>query len=124
MEQISRPTVLDASGAESIASEEDAAHFRPVSDAQHVKEVIAELSQGCNYGAALWEELDRERAYLLELAGDGGKPSVLRGGDDWEAWAHRFAEVTSALAGPTGDSGYGAGEARRIAQEHSMTVLG
>ena len=68
------------------------------------------LDQSCAYGQQLWAELNRMRAYLLEIL-----PPVLPdrrsrradaspdGPDDdarWQSWMDSFVAVTSALCGP------------------------
>jgi hypothetical protein len=114
MQQIPRPDVLDANRADVDADP---------GEREQVERALELLRRGCDYGAALWQELDRVRQYLSDIAGEGVKPPLLRGGHDWQRWARVFAEVTSALAGPGGDNGYGLSEARLIAQRHGMQVL-
>jgi hypothetical protein len=86
------------------------------------------LEQSCAYGNKLWHELQAAREYLLDCLPPGPRdlPTAARRGakpegpaDDtgWDAWIHAYAEITSALAGPRGDSGHGMSEARLVAQE-------
>lgn len=79
----------------------------------------------CHYGQQLWADLDRMRTYLLRsLPTDPRQPGPRRaasprGPDDeegWSAWIAAYSEVTSVLAGPRGDSGFGIGEAMREAE--------
>jgi hypothetical protein len=86
------------------------------------------LNETCEYAQQLWRDLDGVRSYLLtSLPPDPRAPDAHptasaspTGPDDeqgWEAWINAYAAVTSVLAGPHGDSGFGLGEARRAAQE-------
>lgn len=85
--------------------------------------VMAALRDSCAYATDLWQTLDAVREYLLILAGEGEKPTVLHDGHDWEQWAIVYAGVTSRLAGATGDNGFGESEAKRIAGQANMQVL-
>lgn len=86
------------------------------------------LEQSCGYARQLWDQLQAVREYLVSclppdpraqptVARRGAKPESA--GDDagWAEWAQAYASVTSALAGPRGDSGHGMSEARLIEQE-------
>jgi hypothetical protein len=86
------------------------------------------LEASCAYGRQLWEQLQATREYLLAslppdprreptAARRGAKPEGPADESGWVAWMAAYADVTSALAGPAGDSGHGEGEARRVAQE-------
>jgi hypothetical protein len=86
------------------------------------------LNETCGYAQQLWHDLDAVRAYLLNsLPPDPRTPDAHptvsaspTGPDDeegWEAWITAYAAVTSVLAGPHGDSGFGLGEARRAARD-------
>lgn len=88
-----------------------------------VRESLEKLAE---YARTMWLDLDAVRRYLLQsLPPDPRTPGPVvvsaspTGPDDedgWERWAAAYAEVTSVLAGPHGDSGFGRGEARREAQ--------
>jgi hypothetical protein len=116
MQSIPRPGLLGLENPEQVLTSRE----RDVDAWGRVDEPMRELGQ---YANQLWEVVQSVREYLYELAGENGKPSPLRGGHDWEAWAETWARVTSSLAGPSGDSGYGVSEAREIAQRHDATVL-
>jgi hypothetical protein len=86
------------------------------------------LNETCAYAQQLWHDLDGIRAYLLNsLPPDPRAPGVHptasaspTGPDDeqgWNNWITAYATVTSVLAGPHGDSGFGLGEARREARD-------
>lgn len=86
------------------------------------------LEQSCSYGHQLWDQLEAVREYLIAcLPPDPrSQPTAARrgaspesAGDDagWAGWVQAYAGVTSALAGPRGDSGHGLSEARLIEQE-------
>lgn len=81
------------------------------------------LHESCDYAVALWQHLDAARTYLLDsLPSDPRAPgtnphtcaSPTGPTDDegWQRWIDTYATVTSILAGPKGDSGFGLGEAR------------
>jgi hypothetical protein len=90
-------------------------------------EAIDALKDLREYGVILWEHLDLARHYLYDsLPSDPRQPGTTprlsaspTGPDDedgWSRWMAAYAEVTSALAGPHGDSGFGASEAKLEAQ--------
>ncbi|WP_375491547.1 hypothetical protein [uncultured Jatrophihabitans sp.] len=90
-----------------------------------------ELTRTCEYAQALWHTLEAVRQYLVdslpsEPDAEGGvsKPSTSPTGKDdedgWTVWEQMYGAVTSSLAGATGDSGYGAEEARVIAQHRRV----
>jgi hypothetical protein len=92
-------------------------------DRRPESEVLGEaLDRSCAYGRQLWAELDRVRAYLLDLlppipddrAGTSAH-QVENPQDDarWQAWVDMFAAVTSVLCGPAGDGGFGRERALR-----------
>lgn len=86
------------------------------------------LKETCEYAQQLWQDLDGVRSYLLHCLppdprAPGAKPTASAsptGPDDeqgWENWIQAYATVTSVLAGPQGDSGFGLSEARREARD-------
>jgi hypothetical protein len=86
------------------------------------------LHETCAYARQLWQDVDAMRGYLLEslpsqAGADGGVERRLTaptGPDDeegWERWTAAYAAITSVLAGPHGDSGFGMTEARREARD-------
>ncbi|MFN2562905.1 MAG: hypothetical protein ABR571_16640 [Jatrophihabitans sp.] len=92
------------------------------------------LKESCAYAEQLWEDLDGIRAYLLNsLPPDPRAPGLHptasaspTGPDDeqgWENWINAYATVTSVLAGPHGDSGFGLGEARRAARDRRTAPI-
>lgn len=122
MEPIRKPELLDPGRAktderEQMTLEEHRDRARLLDQA---------LRESCAYAEQLWDDLDGVRGYLMgSLPPDPRAPgahatasAAPTGPDDetgWDAWIATFAEVTSVLAGPHGDSGYGLGEARRAA---------
>ena len=77
------------------------------------------LGEASEYGQQLWHTLDDIRHYLLDTAPTDGRTAARPTGPDdeagWLAWQQAFGAVTSALAGPRGDSGFGEQEAAREA---------
>ncbi|MEO8750786.1 MAG: hypothetical protein ABI384_10330 [Allobranchiibius sp.] len=91
------------------------------------EQLDAALRETCAYAQQLWRDLDAVRQYLRGILPHtppepGPHPvesASPTGPDDdagWESWIAAYAAVTSALAGPQGDSGYGLQEARREAR--------
>jgi hypothetical protein len=95
-------------------------------DAGKVHLLEQEFEKACEYGQVLWHDVDELRHYLLasvppdpRLPGPrriGASPTGPDDEDGWKYWMAAYAEATSVLAGPHGDSGFGAHEARREAQ--------
>jgi hypothetical protein len=91
------------------------------------KELREALEASCEYGRQLWDHLGAVRQYLMaslppdpRAAGPHTQLSAHPTGPDdsegWQHWADIYASVTSVLAGPHGDSGYGFAEAREAAR--------
>jgi hypothetical protein len=96
------------------------------------------LHETCSYAQQLWHELDAVRGYLLDsLPPDphaidpdtiGQRPSSAAptGPEDeqgWQNWMAAYSRVTSVLAGPHGDSGFGSDEARREARDRRLVPV-
>jgi hypothetical protein len=88
------------------------------------RQLEAALRKTCDYGQALWRDLQSVREYLLWIlpppsrslpvaARRSAKPEGPHDDPGWDAWMSTYTEVTSLLAGPRGDSGFAADEARR-----------
>ena len=96
------------------------------SDTDRLQLIEAQFAKACDYGQALWRELDLVRHQLVAMlpdvdADDDARRFLAapRGPDDdegWDTWRSLYAGVTSALAGPRGDSGFGRQEAAQEAQ--------
>lgn len=86
------------------------------------------FQQACEYGQVLWRELAETRRYLRDqIAGNGdgeatASPALLVDDKTWREWATLYAEVCSALAGTSGDSGFGRSEATLIARAHGVEL--
>jgi hypothetical protein len=128
VQPLSQPEVLDPDRL----SIDDAGE--PADLAARTEALQRALADTCAYGQRLWGDLDAVRRYLLDsLPSDPRNPGVTRSGasptgpdDDagWHRWMAAYAEVTSALAGPHGDSGFGRSEALREAElRRSAPVL-
>jgi hypothetical protein len=85
------------------------------------------LETSCAYADQLWDDLNAMRQYLLDClppdphtaTGPVATGAAPTGPDDeqgWQNWMTAFAEVTSVLCGPHGDSGFGLSRAREEAQ--------
>jgi hypothetical protein len=85
------------------------------------------LHESCEYATELWQHLDAARTYLLaSLPSDPrapgtnphacASPTGPTDAEGWQRWIETYATVTSILAGPRGDSGFGLGEAREAAR--------
>lgn len=89
------------------------------------------LRDSCEYAQHLWRDLAAMRQYLFESlppepdehhAPGGAAP---HGPDDeqgWQRWSDAFAEVTSVLCGPRGDSGFGRSSAVVLARSRRTPV--
>jgi hypothetical protein len=136
MDEIPMPNVLDPDRMVSNSRDDMSVH-----DKAGLSEDLEEaLHQSCQYGQQLWRDLDAVRGYLLdslppvpgEISGTGrldatsAAPTGPEDEEGWQNWIAAYAAVTSALAGPHGDSGYGISEARREAQQRRAgpTVTG
>jgi hypothetical protein len=60
------------------------------------------LRDSCAYAGQLWDALDAVRRYLFDCAPGGPDDDQV-----WSTWMTAFADVTSVLCGPHGDSGFG-----------------
>lgn len=115
---IDLPAVLQAHRGHLIGKEETAG------DARAQLEVLQKaLTEACEYGQALWHQLDAQRRYLLSSLPSADRTGTTgaapTGPDDavgWQNWQDAFAATTSILAGPHGDSGYGRDRAAVEAQ--------
>ena len=92
---------------------------------RHHRLVAEALYQACEYGRALWSELELTRRYLLQQVARGSEDGpvlaeqpLLRSEQDWATWAARYASIFSRLCGPQGDEDLGKREALHEAQAH------
>lgn len=90
------------------------------------RELEGALQDSCAYADQLWERLDGIRHYLVDSLPPQPRSGSRLGGahpsgpDDeqgWYDWRNAYAAVTSVLAGPKEDMGFGAEEADQIARE-------
>jgi hypothetical protein len=98
---------------------------RTADESQRLSLLENALEDTRSYGEILWKGIEGLRAYLLSslppdprAPGPHGSSASPTGPDDedgWQRWMAAYAEATSALAGPQGDSGYGWREARHEA---------
>lgn len=136
MDEIPMPNVLDPDRMVSNSRDDMSVHDK----AGLSEDLEQALHQSCQYGQQLWRDLDTVRGYLLDslppvpgqISGTGrldatsAAPTGPEDEEGWQNWIAAYAAVTSALAGPHGDSGYGMSEARREAQQRraAPTVTG
>lgn len=131
MDEIPMPNVLDPDRMVSTSRDDMSVHDK----AGLSEDLEQALHQSCTYGQQLWHDLDAVRGYLLDslppvpggISGTGrpgaasAAPTDPDDDEGWQNWIAAYAAVTSALAGPHGDSGYGMSEARREAQQRRAT---
>jgi hypothetical protein len=119
---IPKPQVLDPHRR--LVNDED--HFTANHEARAALLQRA-LETSCAYADQLWDDLNAMRQYLLDClppdphtsTGPVATGAAPTGPDDeqgWQNWMTAFAEVTSVLCGPHGDSGFGLSRARQEAQ--------
>lgn len=91
--------------------------------------VAERYRRACEYGQQLWRELAETRRYLRDAVAGGeqagsmlGKGPLLAEDAAWQDWAERYEHVCSALAGTSGDSGFGRSEATLIARAHGVEI--
>lgn len=130
MQKIPMPDVLNADRIPGDKREEVTVDFHRA----RAENLQIALEKSCEYAVQLWHHLDAARGYLV-----GSLPSASQSGDDsdaaacaaprgpqdvdgWTKWADAYAAITSVLAGPHGDSGFGREEAVREAQQRGVSV--
>lgn len=99
------------------------------SEEQRREAVQQAYAEATEYGRQLWHRLDEIRTYLLESAPTTGRSAARPTGPDddagWLAWQRAYADVTTVLAGPRGDSGFGEQEAvREVTQRRAARPSG
>lgn len=120
--EVPMPTVLDPDRMHSD-DRDDMTVLEHRSRAQQLDDALHET---CEYAQQLWRTLQAARQYLMDSipsdpsTGEFNRASAAPTGiDDQEGWRHWidvYATVTSALAGPHGDSGLGRNEASEAAR--------
>jgi hypothetical protein len=129
MHEIPRPELLDPdrlllSTRDDLTADEHANRAALLDQALH---------ESCSYAQQLWQSLDAVRGYLLDSlppdprASDGSvRISAAPAGPEdeagWQNWTVAYAAVTSVLAGPHGDSGFGSDEAQREARDRRLAL--
>jgi hypothetical protein len=99
MQTIPMPDVLDADNALINLSDADPASARA-------------LRSTTEYAQQLWRQLQIAREYLLTTTTAGrATPAGPYDEPGWRDWKAVYAGITSTLAGPRGDSGFGLSEA-------------
>ncbi len=130
MQEIPMPQVLDPDRVPGDKREQMTVDFHR----NRAENLQIALSESCAYAQQLWRDLDAARAYLvasLPAESPTGEESEAmtcaapRGAGDtegWAKWADAYAAITSVLAGPHGDSGFGRSEAVREAQLRGASI--
>lgn len=123
METIPQPQLLDTDHLLANEGGEPSTTDDPKARAEQLD---AALHETCEYGQKMWHDLNAVREYLLaSLPSDPRLPGMdltacasPTGPDDdegWQKWINAFAEVSSVLRGPHGDSEFGRTEAQHEA---------
>lgn len=129
MQPIPEPELLDPDRA--LTNERD---DMTVEDHRNRAELLADaLRESCSYARQVWKQLDDVRGYLVaslpdspEQPGPRREHTAPTGPDDeegWQRWMDTYAAVTATLAGPRGDSGFGADEARMEARARRVAPV-
>jgi hypothetical protein len=128
MRPVPVPEVIDPDRI--ISRNRDSEHLGDPRD--HDQQLTDALHRSCSYAQQLWQALAAARTYLFDSlpqapGASGPRPTTAfpRGPDDedaWREWTDAYAAVTSALAGPGGDEGYGLDEAHEVARSRRAAV--
>lgn len=114
MQPIPMPEVLDPDRI--ISTNRDSEHLGDPRD--HDQQLTDALYRSCTYAQQLWHTLAAARTYLHDsLPPDADAPGP-HGDAAWNQWISAYASITSSLAGPNGDDGYGLDEANQAARQH------
>ncbi|MEO9139431.1 MAG: hypothetical protein ABI345_10235 [Jatrophihabitans sp.] len=132
MQQITKPEPLDPDRP----LHNDRSHFLP-GDQPESEALTSALHESCAYADQLWEALNAMRGYLLDsLPADPrttdpdttpATSASPTGPDDelgWTRWTDAFADITSILCGPNGDSGFGRSRAQEEATARRRSLHG
>ncbi len=102
------------------------ARLEPAGGAERERMLTDALEKVSAYGQVLRHDVDALRRYLLASAPSdphlpgphrvGASPTGPDDEEGWTNWIAAYAEATSVLAGPHGESGFGLHKARREAQ--------
>lgn len=123
MHPIPQPQVLDPDRVTS----DDREDMTGEEHRSRAQQLDAALHQSCEYAQQLWQHLAAARGYLFDsLPSDphapgtdphlGASPTGPDDEDGWQRWTDAYSAITSILAGPHGDSGFGLDEARQAAR--------
>lgn len=121
MEDVPRPDLLNPDRV--LTDEREEMTLEEHRD--RARELDGALHDSCAYAQQLWERLDAVRHYLVDMLppqpreGEtlgGARPTGPDDAQGWWDWRNAYAGVTSVLAGPREDSGFGADEAEQIAR--------
>jgi len=111
--------IADQVPARSLRDPESGNESGPIDDPPEVVSEAEPADPVSEYARQIWRQLDRVARYLRDdIARHGSDPLLLKSssllGNDtqWQDWQNSYAAVLSVLAGPRGDAGYGAQEAR------------
>lgn len=124
MQPIPMPEILDPDRI--ISTNRDSEHLGDPRD--HDLQLTDALHDSCTYAQQLWHTLAATRTYLHDgLPPDTDAPAAHPDGtafpigprdeDAWNQWISTYASITSTLAGPNGDEGFGLDEAKHAARQ-------
>ncbi len=130
MRKIPMPQVLDPDRVPGDKREQITVDFHR----NRAENLQIALDESCAYAQQLWRDLNAARGYLVASlppespTGDDGEaqtcaaPRGASDADGWARWGDAYAAITSVLAGPHGDSGFGRSEAVREAQLRGASI--
>lgn len=126
MDRIPEPSILDPARVQHDGGSQGVTDHNPTRE-----ELATDLREVCDYALQLWNELDATRHYLAESAPQNprtvegpprtaARPTGPDDEDGWQRWAARYGGISTLLAGPNGDSGYGQEEAVREVRDRRL----
>ncbi len=126
MDRIPEPSILDPARVQHDGGSQGVTDHNPTRE-----ELATDLREVCDYALQLWNELDATRHYLAESAPQNprtvegpprtaARPTGPDDEDGWQRWAARYGSISTLLAGPNGDSGYGQEEAVRELRDRRL----